>query len=266
MEVFFDADDDGSAAPLAEVVQRDPEAAAQYLKVTMLFASASGVAVSFASVLFLSLNWVRCGGCDRPFRTWLMVHSVLQVLQLPIRCVFLARLRDVARVGGSIDECVNFMTASPAWRTSKAISFVTFGWVVLGVVWTMNAGECGQCPEIFQVVLAVMLQTLARFSFAWFCSRNLIWQAEPEPERPSKVEAADPAAIKALATVRFCAKTAESNVSCAICLSDFVEKEKLRRLPCGHLFHKCCVDQWLRRNKKCPLCNGAIDASECKHQ
>lgn len=264
---FFDADDEGSAAPLSDVVRRDPEAAALFFKVTMLFASVGGVLVSVASFLFLSLNWTRCGACDRPFRAWLMVHSILQLLQVPIRIVFLTRLREAERSGSSIDECVTSLTASPAWRTCKAVSFVTFAWIVLGVVWVMNAGECGLCPDIYRVVLAVMLQALARFAVAWVCSRTLIWQAELAPEQTSKVEAADPAAIKALSTVSFSEHLSETNTSCAVCLSDFVDREKLRRLPCGHLFHKCCVDQWLRRNKKCPLCNGAIDADVCcKHQ
>lgn len=262
---FFDADDDGSASPLAEVVRRDPEAAALFLKVTMFFASVTGVLVSVASFVFLSQNWARCGSCDRPFRTWLMVHSVMQLLQVPIRVVFLKRLRDTSRLGTNIDECVTSMTASPAWRTSKAVSFVTFAWVVLGVVWVMNAGECGQCPEIYRVVLAVMFQALARFAVAWFCSRSLVWQTEPVPEQP-KVEGADPATIKALPTVRFSSELSDSNASCVVCLSDFVEKERLRRLPCGHLFHKCCIDQWLRRNKKCPLCNGPIDAVGLKQR
>jgi len=263
---FFDADDDGTAAPLADVVRRDPEAAALFLKVTMFFGSASGILVSVASFLFLSLNWARCGACDRPFRTWLMVHSVVQLLQVPIRVVFLKRLMDALRWGSDLDECVTSMTASPAWRTSKAASFVTFAWVVLGVVWVMNAGECGQCPEIYRVVLAVMLLALVRFAVAWYSSRSLVWQAEPTPEQTSKVEAADRRTIKALPTVKFSHNLHENNTTCVVCITDFVEGERLRQLPCGHLFHKCCVDQWLRRNKKCPLCNSAIDASGCKHQ
>merc|ERR1719158_1584621 len=136
---------------------------------------------------------------------------MMQLLQVPIRVVFLKRLRETLRLRSNIDECVTSMTASPAWRTSKAISFITFAWVVLGVVWVMNAGECGICPEIYRVVLAVMLQALARFAVAWFCSRSLVWQAENVPEQTSKVEGADPATIKALPTVRFSKELSETN-------------------------------------------------------
>lgn len=48
---------------------------------------------------------------------------------------------------------------------------------------------------------------------------------------------------------------------CTICLSEFEEGEDVRRLPCMHLFHIECVDQWLATNKKCPICRVDIQAS-----
>jgi hypothetical protein len=47
--------------------------------------------------------------------------------------------------------------------------------------------------------------------------------------------------------------------TCAVCLSEHVAGEQLRRLPCGHRFHVHCCDQWLQRNKRCPLCVRPID-------
>jgi hypothetical protein len=48
---------------------------------------------------------------------------------------------------------------------------------------------------------------------------------------------------------------------CTICLNNFEEQEDVRRLPCMHLFHIECVDQWLPTNKRCPICRVDI---ECK--
>ncbi|KAI8893730.1 hypothetical protein BC833DRAFT_624601 [Globomyces pollinis-pini] len=41
---------------------------------------------------------------------------------------------------------------------------------------------------------------------------------------------------------------------CSICLSEYEEGEFLRQLGCKHHFHKDCIDEWLHRNGKCPLC------------
>lgn len=65
-------------------------------------------------------------------------------------------------------------------------------------------------------------------------------------------------------------KTAENEdgdeFSCRVCLGEYEEGEELRLLPCFHRFHKDCVDEWLARNKLCPLCNGAVDAMMSEQQ
>lgn len=41
--------------------------------------------------------------------------------------------------------------------------------------------------------------------------------------------------------------------SCAICLEEFHEAMVVRHLPCRHIYHKKCIDQWLVHNSCCPL-------------
>jgi len=49
---------------------------------------------------------------------------------------------------------------------------------------------------------------------------------------------------------------------CCICLSNFEKGETVRVLGCKHHFHKDCVDQWLKQNRKCPLCKtNAVEVS-----
>merc|ERR1712079_275777 len=39
-----------------------------------------------------------------------------------------------------------------------------------------------------------------------------------------------------------------------VCLSDFACGETLRQLPCSHLFHCGCIEEWLQRSLACPIC------------
>ncbi|XP_077994083.1 uncharacterized protein LOC144447841 isoform X2 [Glandiceps talaboti] len=56
----------------------------------------------------------------------------------------------------------------------------------------------------------------------------------------------------------------EETDKCTICLSVFEEDDDVRRLPCMHLFHINCVDQWLSTNKRCPICRVDIETQLSK--
>ncbi|XP_053666833.1 uncharacterized protein LOC128715932 [Anopheles marshallii] len=59
--------------------------------------------------------------------------------------------------------------------------------------------------------------------------------------------------------LRRVSETDEDSEKCTICLSQFEIDNDVRRLPCMHLFHKDCVDQWLVTNKHCPICRVDIE-------
>ena len=43
--------------------------------------------------------------------------------------------------------------------------------------------------------------------------------------------------------------------TCSICICDMNDGDTYRKLPCGHLFHKDCIDSYLLENStKCPNC------------
>ena len=52
---------------------------------------------------------------------------------------------------------------------------------------------------------------------------------------------------------------ADPPVQCPICLEKQGPGDIVKALPCLHAFHASCVDKWLRRSARCPLCNNAVD-------
>eukprot|EP00183_Erythrolobus_madagascarensis_P005463 CAMPEP_0185856872 /NCGR_PEP_ID=MMETSP1354-20130828/29218_1 /TAXON_ID=708628 /ORGANISM="Erythrolobus madagascarensis, Strain CCMP3276" /LENGTH=204 /DNA_ID=CAMNT_0028559133 /DNA_START=249 /DNA_END=863 /DNA_ORIENTATION=+ len=43
--------------------------------------------------------------------------------------------------------------------------------------------------------------------------------------------------------------------TCAVCLEPFENSTLTRALPCHHVYHSSCIEQWLSRHVNCPLCN-----------
>ena len=41
---------------------------------------------------------------------------------------------------------------------------------------------------------------------------------------------------------------------CAVCRCEYDDEDIVRILPCRHAEHAECLDQWLLRNRSCPLC------------
>ncbi|KAM0922082.1 hypothetical protein ACQ4PT_006334 [Festuca glaucescens] len=66
--------------------------------------------------------------------------------------------------------------------------------------------------------------------------------------------------VAALPVVKY--RRRRAALECAVCLSEFVEREPLKMLPtCSHAFHIDCIDTWLFHNVSCPLCRTVVTAA-----
>lgn len=45
-----------------------------------------------------------------------------------------------------------------------------------------------------------------------------------------------------------------NNDACSVCLESFVSEDLVKVLECKHVFHQKCIDPWLKKTLKCPLC------------
>ncbi|KAL2559123.1 RING/U-box superfamily protein [Forsythia ovata] len=55
------------------------------------------------------------------------------------------------------------------------------------------------------------------------------------------------------------AEFGDSSVECAVCLCRIDEGDEVRELRCKHLYHRVCLDRWVRHgHRTCPLCRNNL--------
>jgi len=257
LQGLFESAEDAQegADPLVDVTQQYPEEAAWFIKIVMLFGSVSGLVILIPCSVFLFTYWAPCELCNRPLRYWVLVHCVLQAVHAPVKLVFFLRLCRVQGRNGDVQACVRQLTHSLAWRASKMVSVITYGWFILGVVWLLNSTYCKPCPGLYRLSLAVIFTAIARLLMTliiFYHSFPPRQGVQPQP----KPRGATQDIIDRMPLVQYGAPACRGcqETSCAVCLSDFEAGDELRQLPCKHHFHTGCIDKWLKRNKVCPLC------------
>lgn len=53
------------------------------------------------------------------------------------------------------------------------------------------------------------------------------------------------------------------NTTCSICFDEFeLNEEKIRQMPCKHIYHENCIFPWLRINGNCPVCRCRLPGAE----
>lgn len=77
-------------------------------------------------------------------------------------------------------------------------------------------------------------------------------QSMQEELEPAMVPAAD-ASIKSLKS-KVIDSSDENHGSCRVCLEDFEAGCEQVAMPCSHIFHKDCIEKWLKASHYCPIC------------
>ncbi|KAL8484936.1 hypothetical protein ACS0TY_027295 [Phlomoides rotata] len=68
------------------------------------------------------------------------------------------------------------------------------------------------------------------------------------------------AVLNSLPVSLYSGKAEELPPECAVCLSEFEEREIVRLLPkCNHSFHIECIDMWFNSHSTCPLCRSPVE-------
>ncbi|KAJ7014386.1 E3 ubiquitin-protein ligase [Populus alba x Populus x berolinensis] len=160
-------------------------------------------------------------------------------------------------------------------RTSLELFFAI--WFVMGNVWVFDSrfGSYHRAPKLHVLCISLLAWNALSYSFPFLlflllcCCVPLISTVLGYNMNMGSAErGASDDQISSLPSWRYkaadtnsefrnnadCNSTiASEDLECCICLAKYKDKEEVRKLPCSHMFHLKCVDQWLRIISCCPL-------------
>lgn len=58
----------------------------------------------------------------------------------------------------------------------------------------------------------------------------------------------------------------ENNRECCICLDQIPLGGMVSRLPCGHIFHRECITDWLQKNNTCCICRYELETDDLEYE
>lgn len=211
--------------------------------------------------LAVASSWPSCGCCKRPLQEWMFIYAALHVLQFPLKVSFLQELREASQEEIDMPQCVSRLTTSSVWKMNKVVAVLIYGWLVLGVVWSVHAGSCDLTWLCGLLIFAAGM----KFVLTQILFQQLVpAQAEILQEFDDIIEqkGASWELIDSMPVIEHPSLEGDAQQdTCVVCLSDFETGECLRQLPCRHKFHRGCIDDWLSRRKVCPLCLQDVEAT-----
>ncbi|KAJ0265947.1 RING/U-box superfamily protein [Hirschfeldia incana] len=51
----------------------------------------------------------------------------------------------------------------------------------------------------------------------------------------------------------------DDDIKCSICQEEYVDGDEVGTMPCEHMYHVSCVEQWLRMKNWCPICKTSAE-------
>ncbi|XP_022717876.1 E3 ubiquitin-protein ligase At4g11680-like isoform X1 [Durio zibethinus] len=166
-------------------------------------------------------------------------------------------------------------------RTSLELFFAI--WFVMGNVWVFDSrfGSFHRAPNLHVLCISLLAWNALSYSFPFLlflllcCCVPLISSLLGyNMNMGSNERGASDDQISRLPSWRYkeintnleldhdsdcSASRANEDPECCICLAKYKDKEEVRQLPCSHIFHLKCVDQWLRIISCCPLCKQELE-------
>lgn len=225
-----------------------------------------------ATLIVLSMYWNDSRVCDDDHRARWKYWALLSAIRMLIYTLILVFIHTYHQ--WLEDRPMQMMRATNIRNIVDAIGII---WFVIGNMWLF--GDDGMCENpiqspVYQLCIAMLTLSYLQICLPCiiavlmipvfcFCMPTLI-RFLARLQDIGAAKGATDAAIDSLPLISITPATFTTNLNsaqdatCPICLSEMAVGDEARMLLCKHIFHRKCVDEWLRVNASCPTCRNSI--------
>eukprot|EP00929_Paragymnodinium_shiwhaense_P008120 TRINITY_DN112055_c0_g1_i1.p1 TRINITY_DN112055_c0_g1~~TRINITY_DN112055_c0_g1_i1.p1 ORF type:complete len:419 (-),score=70.70 TRINITY_DN112055_c0_g1_i1:669-1823(-) len=206
-----------------------------------------------------------------------VVPILVTIFRIPVLFRLERRCRQLAQSFQSRNAAVATgmvqLLRSTRSRHMQASSLFLVAWYLFCVIWNYIGPPCKDISEpvrfwklkpeaapceSFEFICTVLLMANATFDCMLLMAPKAVFLFQGHFV-PLQSAGLDEARLRELPEHEFGAPGAPAGEAdaepptCAICIEVIIAGDIVRRLPCGHVFHKSCVDSWLVRAATCPM-------------
>lgn len=237
--------------PFMAIITAAPSDSLYFIERINLISAIISVTTSFPYLIYLFIYWNECSPCNDILRWWIVINSVLQLIQAPVRFSLYFLLRKLERENERLHiHSLRRLTCSKGWKLSKRLSLLNYLWFITGTIVMVGTRKYTH-NYLWFISWTIILSCIFRVFF------TIVWVSFffPYDQNSTKMKMGVPKQFfSEVNTYKYSSDKIASKEVCSICLSDFFEKEQILELRCLHRFHLKCAKMWLSHRRQCPLC------------
>ncbi|XP_042498173.1 E3 ubiquitin-protein ligase At1g63170-like [Macadamia integrifolia] len=214
-----------------------------------------------------------------PLKIWIFGYAIGCLFTLPL---LYWRFRHGSLIQGNSDleqQRSNEDSRSHLMNKSRTFLELFFAiWFVIGNIWVFDSrfGSFNRAPKLHVLCMSLLAWNAVSYSFPFMLflllccfvpliskilGYNMNMGSEDRGASDDQISHLPSWKYKQVDShsgpgdaAEYNSDSENENLECCICLARYKDKEEVRQLPCSHIFHQSCVDQWLRIISSCPLC------------
>ena len=216
-------------------------------------------------IFYMPFNFYYCWTCDSLMTLWIFFLSILNSMALIPKMLLLLKLYKIEETNDIY--LANYLLwiffRSKVYKFNSVMSRYIFCTYMVGgiLIWCTKRTQCAQFFWLLLFLLACFsIRTIASFVQFTANFNNPQNNAEELFKLFNGISTEEIGSLKIMTYQNYLDSKGRIEIACPICYEDYENYIELRVMECpgNHVFHKKCIDKWLIKSNKCPMCNLSV--------